>query len=284
MLRGNALALHSQVCDLSAWAEHLRTVKAIFWAFKDKMNCPVFDLGGHYKWKVQTRIGGFILNLKSKRAFTLVELLVVIAILAALLLPVLSMAKEKSYRAQCVNNFKQLAPGIQLYADDHGDQLPGPVWQGFYENYDNEKSNRLSYYIAAYMGLPAPQLTPQLNPLARCPSAARRWTAAAPGTDPMSGNVPLSYIVTLYVTNFNSGIVTRPFCYPYAAPPYVGPDEAPKRLHEIANPTLSWALVDADQQNASSKGPYYHYLPVMPAHGSVRNQLFFDWHIAAAPK
>ena len=221
-----------------------------------------------------------------RRAFTLVELLVVIAIiaiLASLLLPVLSMAKEKSYRAQCINNFKQLGASILMYADDHGDQLPGPLWLGFYENYDNVDYKRLSYYIATYMGLPAPQATPQSAPLVRCPSAAHHWTAAAADTPAMALNMPLSYIASVSVTNINSGVVTRPFGYPNSALPYPTSDtnEAPKHLNEIYNPALSWALTDADQQNAARGGVYYPYLPKTPAHGSVRDQLFFDWHVAA---
>jgi prepilin-type N-terminal cleavage/methylation domain-containing protein len=224
--------------------------------------------------------------MKSRQGFTLTELLVaiaVIAILAGLLLSALSMAKEKSYRTQCINNLKQLGLGVQMYADDHRDQLPGPIWQGLPEAYDNVDTTRLSYYIATYMGLPAPQATPQLNPLARCPSAAHKWTSAPGGTPLMARNTPLSYIVSLYITNVTSGVITRPFGYPYASPPYVAPDEAPKHMHELANPSLCWAVTDADQQNASRKGPYYNYLAPHPVHGHVRNQLFFDWHITAVP-
>src|SRR3954453_18407022 len=97
-------------------------------------------------------------------AFTLIELLVVVAIigiLAALLFPTLGSAKEKAYRAQCINNLKQLGTSIQLYADDHGDQLPGPTRQGFYETYDNQDTTRLPYYVAVYLGQPAPAPAPQ---------------------------------------------------------------------------------------------------------------------------
>src|SRR5690242_2470631 len=75
--------------------------------------------------------GSFFRRCRNTRAhttaFTLIELLVVItiiAILAALLLPVLSKAKEKSYKVYCMNNGHQVAVAVQLYAADNSDWLP----------------------------------------------------------------------------------------------------------------------------------------------------------------
>ena len=66
-------------------------------------------------------------HMHNKRAFTLIELLVVIAIiaiLAALLLPALASAKERSRRTACKNNIRQFILATHIYAGDFSDKLP----------------------------------------------------------------------------------------------------------------------------------------------------------------
>ncbi len=62
----------------------------------------------------------------SSRGFTLIELLVVIAIiaiLAAILLPVLALARKKAEGIQCLNNLKQLNTAWIMYAADNQGHL-----------------------------------------------------------------------------------------------------------------------------------------------------------------
>lgn len=66
-------------------------------------------------------------EIKHRAAFTLIELLVVIAIiaiLAAMLLPVLSQAKERARRANCVSNLREWGLAEQVYGTDNNSGLP----------------------------------------------------------------------------------------------------------------------------------------------------------------
>ncbi len=79
-------------------------------------------------------------------AFTLIELLVVIAIiaiLAALLLPALAGAKDRTKRVSCLNNQKQVLVASMIYRDDF------PTW--FYWTTSNSDDRAPCSYYTTYI-------------------------------------------------------------------------------------------------------------------------------------
>jgi prepilin-type N-terminal cleavage/methylation domain-containing protein len=188
--------------------------------------------------------------------FTLIELLVVIAIisiLAALLLPVLSMAKEKARTIVCLSNQKQIGLALTLYSDDHQDMLVpaeynwrrGAVNEGWptilYNNHYLPAETTDGYYkvpgggyvFRCPAGLPAVY---SLNPTSRDdPEGAKAWPYASTST------VRKFFIDCWYGINGTTG---NPDYWPFLRIPLDGQQTQANRFSKAATVPRMPAICD----------------------------------------
>ena len=124
--------------------------------------------------------------------FTLIELLVVIsiiAILASMLLPALRNAKGIGQRTKCLNNLKQCASAVNMYADDQNGRIPG----GVVDAWANPSWHcRIAVYFGSSMTFPASTTAME---------AKKEWIFKCPSSDPVLTGQVWNYYVRDYAIN-----------------------------------------------------------------------------------
>lgn len=206
------------------------------------------------------------------QAFTLVELLAISFVLTGMLLlvlPALARAKQRTIQASCQSNLRQIGLALQNYAEAHQDSLPGPVLGLVSARYDLRSTNQLAWFLAEPMGAGQPSERAKVAPLLLCPAQGQ------------SGSQPPANMRASYALNDCTGAGNGAGAAPFGKPEW--PTAGPLKLSRLAaavNPATCPAMTDADKGNVNPTLAGWKELPYQPVHGKIRNQLFFDWHVA----
>ncbi len=196
--------------------------------------------------------------------FTLIELLVVMAIiamLATLLLPVMAKAKGRARSVCCISNLGQIGLGMNLYAEDHNDFLPGTAHTSL--------SNSWVFSLASYVG--------DVEKIRICPGDAK-------------GDQRLLNRGTSYLMNEYTAV---PALDPFGDP--IPNEPVWNRLSALKRPCETFLTFEISDRSGTGTGQDHTHSrnwlnkgwnsvleDVQPdRHGKSANYLFADWHVAA---
>lgn len=207
-------------------------------------------------------------------AFSLIEILIslgVISVLAALVFGAGQKAQNTGLRADALAKMRQVGMAIQMFANDHDNTLPGPLWGGQSPWYKADDTRTLGYQLWSYLDAPEPNYGSQ-EVAALAPKA---YVKARPNKDAMSFLINSEKLI-----NDQS-----PWGYQAASEPV--PSALPMKISLLTSVGLAktWAMQDVDKTHKSitpSHG-WYPKLPSQPIYKPHRLCLYFDWHVAAEP-
>jgi prepilin-type processing-associated H-X9-DG protein len=206
----------------------------------------------------------------TRSGFTLVELLaliITVAFISVLVVPTMVRGRQKTIEATCQANLKEIGSAIQGYAEGNGNVLPGPVYALAIASYDLSSSNQLAWFLADRLGSPSPATQLNIAPRLLCPA----HSSTEPGQSGWKA-------APQYCLNEGKGLARPPFGRPGQT--LLSPLSLTS-LSATTQPSVCMAMADADKGNVNPTMDGWSALPYEPVHGPVRNQLFFDWHVAA---
>ncbi len=208
---------------------------------------------------------------RQRSGFSIIELLVVIAVVAiltAILIPITGKIRGRSMVVQDVNNLRQVGMGIQFYAQENEQTLPGPLYVTQLTHYEkNRFPGHLAGILAEYVGAPPPD--DQLRELEMMVDPA--WRQAA--EDPDDYHSVCYRVVQLKPSMASASFIKNQSIFGYAD--YKGDDiskKTPLKLNQIPE-TVSLADIPTLTNNNMSE------LGGLPSHGDRRNVLFLDGHV-----
>ncbi|MDR0932381.1 MAG: prepilin-type N-terminal cleavage/methylation domain-containing protein [Victivallales bacterium] len=208
----------------------------------------------------------------SRKTFTLIELLVVIAIiaiLASMLLPALGKARQSAYKANCINNLKQMFPLMMSYSEVNNDRIisatyGGRLWgrilqvegllngQAGFTDYNPGGASPL--YYPRIMSCPAENIT-----ISAGTSAAEKYTR-----------------------------IDLAFSYHYGINSKFSPSNSipNKKLKDVLRPSETFHYAEARRDSSSYvveswnyAGTYLYCLQTAHRHGGFLNSAYFDGHV-----